>query len=44
MKDRQLGENQKLSAIVMGCLCVSHPYRVPDEDESIAALHYTFED
>jgi aryl-alcohol dehydrogenase-like predicted oxidoreductase len=39
MKYRKLGNNEKLSAIGLGCMSMSHAYGVPDDTESIATLH-----
>ncbi len=39
MKYRKLG-NEKLSAIGLGCMSMSHAYGVPDDEESVATLHY----
>ncbi len=43
MKYRKLGENEKLSAIGLGCMSMSHAYGVPDDKESIATLHYALD-
>lgn len=43
MKYRKLGENEQLSAIGLGCMSMSHAYGVPDDDESIATLHYALD-
>lgn len=42
MKYRKLG-NEQLSAIGLGCMSMSHAYGVPDDDESIATLHYALD-
>ena len=42
MKYRKLG-NEKLSAIGLGCMSMSHAYGVPDDEESIATLHYALD-
>ena len=42
MKYRKLG-NEKLSAIGLGCMSMSHAYGVPDDKESIATLHYALD-
>ena len=43
MKYRTLGNNQKLSAIGLGCMSMSHAYGVPDDAESIATLNLALE-
>ncbi|MCW3082176.1 aldo/keto reductase [Segetibacter sp.] len=43
MKYRTLGQNEQLSAIGLGCMSMSHAYGVPDDDESIATLHYALD-
>lgn len=43
MKYRKLGENEQLSAIGLGCMSMSHAYGLPDDDESIATLHYALD-
>jgi aryl-alcohol dehydrogenase-like predicted oxidoreductase len=42
MKYRKLG-NEKLSALGLGCMSMSHAYGVPDDEESIATLHYALD-
>lgn len=42
MKYRKLG-NEKLSAIGLGCMSMSHAYGVPDDKESIATLNYALD-
>ncbi len=39
MKYRTIGNNEKVSAIGLGCMSMSHAYGVPDDKESIATLH-----
>ena len=40
MKQRILGNTgERLSAIGLGCMSMSHAYGVPDDDESVATLH-----
>ncbi len=39
MKYRSFGNEEKLSAIGLGCMSMSHAYGVPDDEESIATLH-----
>lgn len=39
MKYRTLGNNEKLSAIGLGCMSMSHAYGTPDDQESIATLN-----
>lgn len=39
MKYRTLGSIERLSAIGLGCMSMSHAYGVPDDEESIATLH-----
>src|SRR3954471_15324897 len=39
MKYRNLGNDEKLSAIGLGCMSMSHAYGVPDDPESLATLH-----
>lgn len=43
MKYRLLGNNEKLSAIGLGCMSMSHAYGVPDDEESIATLNLALE-
>ena len=43
MKYRTLGNNEKLSAIGLGCMSMSHAYGVPDDEESIATLHHALD-
>jgi aryl-alcohol dehydrogenase-like predicted oxidoreductase len=43
MKYRTLAHIEKLSAIGLGCMSMSHGYGVPDDEESIATLHYALE-
>lgn len=43
MKYRTLGNNEQLSAIGLGCMSMSHAYGTPDDDESIATLHYALD-
>jgi len=43
MKYRTLAKTEKLSAIGLGCMSMSHAYGVPDDDESIATLHYALD-
>ncbi len=43
MKYRQLAGKEQLSAIGLGCMSMSHAYGVPDDDESIATLHYALD-
>jgi len=43
MKYRKLAENEQLSAIGLGCMSMSHAYGVPDDEESIATLHYALD-
>lgn len=43
MKYRKLGENEKLSAIGLGCMSMSHAYGIPDDTESVATLHYALD-
>ena len=43
MKYRLLAQKEKLSAIGLGCMSMSHGYGVPDDIESIATLHYALE-
>lgn len=42
MKYSKLG-NEKLSAIGLGCMSMSHAYGVPDDKESIATLNYALD-
>ncbi len=39
MKYRTLAQSEKLSAIGLGCMSMSHAYGTPDDKESIATLH-----
>lgn len=39
MKYRTLANKEKLSAIGLGCMSMSHAYGVPNDEESIATLH-----
>ena len=43
MKYRTLGNGEKLSAIGLGCMSMSHAYGVPDDEESIATLYYALD-
>lgn len=43
MKYRLLANKEKLSAIGLGCMSMSHGYGVPDDEESLATLHYALE-
>src|SRR6476469_2259314 len=43
MKYRTLGKNEKLSAIGLGCMSMSHAYGVPNDEESIATLNLALE-
>ena len=43
MKYRLLAQKERLSAIGLGCMSMSHGYGVPDDVESIATLHYALE-
>jgi len=43
MKYRKLGGKEQLSAIGLGCMSMSHAYGVPDDEESIATLHYALD-
>jgi aryl-alcohol dehydrogenase-like predicted oxidoreductase len=43
MKYRNFGNGEKLSAIGLGCMSMSHAYGVPDDAESIATLHYALD-
>ncbi len=43
MKYRMLANHEKLSALGLGCMSMSHGYGVPDDDESIATLHYALD-
>jgi aryl-alcohol dehydrogenase-like predicted oxidoreductase len=40
---RDFGNNEKLSAIGLGCMSMSHAYGVPDDEESIATLNYALD-
>jgi aryl-alcohol dehydrogenase-like predicted oxidoreductase len=39
MNYRTLGNGEKLSAIGLGCMSMSHAYGVPDDEESVATLN-----
>src|ERR1044071_5700424 len=43
MKYRMLAGKEKLSAIGLGCMSMSHAYGAPDDDESIATLNLALE-
>ena len=43
MKYRIFAQKEKLSAIGLGCMTMSHGYGIPDDIESIATLHYAIE-
>src|SRR5215204_5729 len=43
MKYRTLGNNEKLSAIGLGCMSMSHAYGTPNDEESIATLNLALE-
>lgn len=43
MKYRTLAQTEKLSAIGLGCMSMSHAYGEPDDEESIATLHYALD-
>ncbi|OKS86564.1 aldo/keto reductase [Mucilaginibacter polytrichastri] len=43
MKYRNFGNGEKLSAIGLGCMSMSHAYGVPDDKESIATLNYALD-
>ncbi|HEV8284329.1 MAG TPA: aldo/keto reductase [Chitinophagaceae bacterium] len=43
MKYRTLGNNEKLSAIGLGCMSMSQAYGVPNDEESIATLNLALE-
>jgi aryl-alcohol dehydrogenase-like predicted oxidoreductase len=43
MRNRNFGNNEQLSAIGLGCMSMSHAYGVPDDEESIATLHYALD-
>jgi len=43
MKYRKFGNGEQLSAIGLGCMSMSHAYGVPDDEESIATLHYALD-
>lgn len=43
MEYRLLAQKEKLSAIGLGCMSMSHGYGIPDDVESIATLHYALE-
>ena len=43
MKYRTLAQTEKLSAIGLGCMSMSHAYGVPNDEESIATLHYALD-
>ncbi|GAC1424643.1 MAG: aldo/keto reductase [Flavisolibacter sp.] len=38
MKYRKIGNNEKVSALGLGCMSMSHAYGVPDDKESLATL------
>jgi len=43
MKYRKFGNGEQLSAIGLGCMSMSHAYGLPDDEESIATLHYALD-
>jgi aryl-alcohol dehydrogenase-like predicted oxidoreductase len=43
MKYRAFGNNEKLSAIGLGCMSMSHAYGTPNDEESIATLNLALE-
>lgn len=43
MNYRTFAQTEKLSAIGLGCMSMSHAYGVPDDEESIATLHYALD-
>src|ERR1700743_2662484 len=43
MKYRTFANQEKLSAIGLGCMSMSHAYGVPDDPESIETLHYALD-
>ncbi|HET9826752.1 MAG TPA: aldo/keto reductase, partial [Chitinophagaceae bacterium] len=43
MKYRIFGHNEKLSAIGLGCMSMSHAYGAPNDEESIATLNLALE-
>ena len=43
MKYRNFGNGEKLSAIGLGCMSMSHAYGVPDDEESIATLYHALD-
>jgi aryl-alcohol dehydrogenase-like predicted oxidoreductase len=43
MKYRKLAESEHLSAVGLGCMSMSHAYGIPDDEESIATLHYALD-
>ncbi|TDH26425.1 aldo/keto reductase [Segetibacter sp. 3557_3] len=43
MKYRLLSGKEKLSSIGLGCMSMSHGYGVPNDEESIATLHYALD-
>src|SRR5438045_7793990 len=43
MRYRTLGQNEKLSAIGLGCMSMSQAYGTPDDEESIATLQLALE-
>ena len=43
MKYRLLAKKEKISAIGLGCMSMSHGYGIPDDTESIATLHYALD-
>ena len=43
MKYRLLAKQEKLSAIGLGCMSMSHGYGIPNDEESIATLQYALD-
>jgi aryl-alcohol dehydrogenase-like predicted oxidoreductase len=43
MKHKILGKNERLSAIGLGCMSMSHAYGTPNDEESIATLNLALE-
>ena len=43
MKYRTFGNNEKLSALGLGCMSMSHAYGTPNDEESIATLNLALE-